>query len=382
MNRTVIDESRLTNKSLCGIDQPFCFPITRPWDNIIYIKPTVNQDYTIGGIGIYDGNDNLVETILEPDIYKFFSYVKALDSNGEIYFMFRQTRPFYNLNGAVNPELTCYRLNFSLVSGTASVTFYWSEPVCYIDSYTMKHYTILADPLDTNNIEYFIDCGGGIVNIYTTANMPLGIWVEYIGPFVDIFMPETCTLIKAELAGVVLGQSPAILQTFGVPGCGPYVTLTGTGAITYDCKGRYYTNGAPFSLPPDYPEFFWKVADLPTSLSGIDIRVQGGRVKTLASKTTVRRYKQSCYIPNTERVNRYKVYSMCPHPAWFIEELNIIAGAQAVTIQGTNPVADDDNVLISTTMSDDSSWKERQYSQFFYPILFFETCTCYTNYTC
>lgn len=47
INRIVIDESRLTNNSLCGTDTEFCVPITRPYDNVFFIRPTNDEDFNL-----------------------------------------------------------------------------------------------------------------------------------------------------------------------------------------------------------------------------------------------------------------------------------------------------------------------------------------------
>lgn len=381
MLRTILDETRLTNSNLCGIDTEFCYPAVRPYDVIIFIRPDL-VDITNVGFDIINNAGAVVDTVNFADLYKYFAYAKAYDTNGDLYFIMRQTRPFYNLGGTVNPEINCYRLDFiigdGLVPGT--IVHYYTEPVCNIEKYSTNYYTIIAATADTNDIDFYIRCDGGPTAIYNYNTLALGMWLEYIGPFVNLVLPDNCVLIEAKLGGVTLVQDFVVVE-FGQSNCDTFATITGSGKLNYDCKNRFYTDTFDTGESGD-PTYFYHLDVLPNYLDDFRMHIPGGKVKQLPNKVTPKRFKQSCYLPTTETVSSWKIGSTCPCPPWFVEEINILAASQGVTIEGTNPIADDNNNLISLLQADDYNWKPRNYSDFLYPYLVFNTCTCFTNFYC
>ncbi len=381
LNRLVIDETRLTNRSMCGSDTtPFCVPITRPYDNVFYIDTNGTEDFNLSSVNVYDNDGNLILVLTDSTLYHFFNYVKALDSDGNYYFLLQQKAPIYNYAG-VTPEVTCYSMQITLISDPGGVsTTYYSEPVCYIDTYTMKHYVIAASDADTNNAEYTIMCEGEtIASVYLYNNLPPGWFLEYgTGPFIDLYIPEDCTLTDVKIGS----QHPNfqyVLVEFGYNSCPTYVTLTGSGIFNYDCKGRFYTD--TFEQPSG-EEYAFNVTNLPNYINDYRIHLMGTMAQQLANVVTPKRVSPSCYIPSNEVVSRYKISGNCRVPAWYVEEVNIIAASQSVLVEGTNPIADDYNVLISLVQSDEYAWKPQQQNNMFFPVLFFETCVCYVNFVC
>lgn len=380
INRIVIDESRLTNNSLCGTDTEFCVPITRPYDNVFFIRPTNDEDFNLSNVTVYDKDGNILVVLVEATLYQFFNYVKAKDSNGNLYFLLQQKAPIYNYAG-VTPEVTCYSVKVDLLSDPSGIlTEYYSEQLCYIDTYTMKHYTIAGAVADTNIAQFEVECDNdGNPQIYDFSTLPIGWFLEYgTGPFIDLYIPTNCVLIAAVIGAANL-PFVFVEQTFGTNACSTYVTLQGNGIFNYDCKGRYYTDHFE---EPIGTEYSFNTNQLPHYIDDYNIHIQGAMQKQLANVSTPKKISSSCYIPSNEVLNRFKVSGNCPVPAWYVEEVNIIAATQTVYLTGTSPVADDNNVLIGLVQGDNYSWKERKQSEMFCPILFFDSCVCFVNFIC
>lgn len=375
-------QDRLTNRNLCGIDTEFCYPYLYAYEVAMYYKLPPGEWEMNNTIGVYTPN---FETLIfsfagggEALINQYFAYLIAKDSNGDNFIIIRQIQPLYNYDG-VTPELTCYAFGIDVINEDNDTISIVTEPVCSAGQYTMNHFAIQAAPADIPNITFHIKCGDEDAVIYDYDELLQGWWLEWTGPFVDLFLPEGCILIAAIFAGnpLVFGHTTMV---FGAKNCNNYVRITGNGSLNYDCKGRYFGTIDEDDISDDnLPNQI--MADDHISIDMYPMTMLCSRVRELANKITPQRLSGSCYIPRTESLTKYRIDSNSFHvPAWYLDEINIISATQKVTV---SDIADDYGVYIPLVQADEYGWREVQgNSQFFIPALVFETCVCFTDFKC
>jgi len=322
-------------------------------------------------VDVYDKNSLLVQTIDYLDLYKFFAYAMAFDSNDEMYLIMRQTAPL---------SIDCYRLVFRIGDGGTEIRTYYSDMVCGVEKYTVKKYSIDTSVLNTEEIEVTYSCDGGMGQTVTYNILQLGFWFDYLGPDVVMYIPENCTITSVTLAAAPITFSVETVE-LGPEICYGFVQITGSGIFDYDCKGRYYTEDIDITPEAPYVAYNFNPELVTGYIENYPITLLCSRVKELANKITPQRIAGTCYIPRTEYMTQYRLDSNAFHvPAWFVEEVNIVSATQMVTLSG---IADDNNVLYPLVQADEYNWREVQgNSQFFIPQLVFETCICFTDFKC
>jgi len=384
MLRTIFTQSRLNNDNLCGIDQAFCYPVDRPMMVAGYVKlpayPNIEELYFM---------DQYQQTTIASfnttdKINEYLSYVIVQDSNGQWVCAFRQMKPLFNYNG-LQPEVTCYsmRLVFNTDDGPVTV---FTEPVCYVEKYEMLHYTALAGVGDIPILVFHITTPAGNAT-YTYTNLTFGTFIDYTGPYVDIYLPSGYVLTSVTLLGNPIYFATGT-QVFGAANCSSFVKLSGSGRFQFDCNGRYFGDSDGYYLSN---MFRW------TSEAGtnpnmqdplrlrtdmLDVCIQNGKRRALDTKTAVARVRDSCFISHTQKVDRYKVYSTCPVPEWFQKEVDNVASMQQVVLLGTSPLYDDYDNYIYLMKSDEYQWKPLNYGEYYFPNLIFESCICFKDFSC
>lgn len=381
MLRILQDETRLNNRNLCGIDESFCYPIRRPLDVVAYYKLPYNGAWELSQVSIYDQTFSDLYVLMNSTILQqYFAIVVSTDSNGDDFIVIRQKQPIYNYDG-VQPEKTCYAIEFTLTGDTSTVKLY-SEPVCYAERYCMNQYTIAWGIAGVDELTFTTICDG-VTYSFDYLNVPPGMWIEYTGPFTDIFLPDGC-----ELTGVTANDEPIeftlIEQCFGANNCQSYVRIEGNGKFLYDCQGRYFGVVTEVQETSSSTQVIFVDAtdDKRLMLDLLSMNVQNGKVRQIEGVNKPIRVKGSCYISHSEVLERYKIYSTCAVPPWFQREVNNVASMQQVVLTGTSPLLDDYDNYIELMQSEEYNWKPRQYGNYSFPNLIFETCSCHRNFTC
>lgn len=376
---------RLNNRNLCGIDTPFCYPISRPYDNVMYYKLPAVDTWQLFEVSVMDstGTNTLytINTLTELGLY--FAWVIATDSNGDAFLILRQRRPFFNLGGDPGTEITCYSLYITLSKYSGSSSFI-SEPVCSVERYCTTKYQLVYPPTGVADLTFTITCNG-VSSGYNYNNLPLGAFFEYPNAFptiMNLYLPEGCTLDALVNSGGPINYFDQGEVCFGANNCNSFVQIHGAGQMMYDCNGQFFGE----IITANFINTFYEDAILNNAseinTNVLTMNVPGSLVKQIESKSTLNRVKQSCYVPSVEVVDRYKVYSTCPVPMWFQKEIDNVASMQTVYLTGTSPLVDDYNDYIMLVQGGEYAWKPRQYGNYAFPALIFETCVCFKDFSC